>query len=452
MVARVPVPWRARVRIVWPATARMSVVVVVAAVVAHFGGAATGLWVAVLCFAALLGLHLYFLARLGEWLQHPTLETLPDGLGAWSEVFTGLYRTHRKSERNERRLADNEERFRRTISALPDGILLIDALFQIEWCNPVAERHLSLRLAADQGLRLTNLVRDPEFVAFLTSGSFDQPLVFRPLATAHVVLSVNVIAFEPARSIVITRDVTQRERVDQVRRDFVANVSHELRTPLTVVAGFIETLGDAEPPLDPLRRRHLDLMQEQAARMQRLIEDLLTLSNLESSARAEPDEAVDAGQLVREVADEARALSHGRHLVEVEFDPGAVLGVRDELRSAVGNLISNAVRYTPQGGTITLRFRREGDGGRFEVEDTGIGVAAEHIPRLTERFYRVDKSRSRETGGTGLGLAIVKHVVMRHDGQLDIRSEVGRGSLFTLRLPPARMVYSSAVPERLRAA
>ena len=430
-----------RLRVILPAVARLAVLAGVALVLGLVFGSRAGLWFLVLSFGVLLAAHLYYLTILGAWLEKPSLGSIPDGFGAWAEVFTRLYKARRVSEQSERRLIDNEERFRRTISALPEGIVLVDAALQIEWCNPVAERHLGISLRADLGLRLTNLVRDPSFVAYMTSGRFDAPLLFRPLGSPAMALSVAVVEFEPARSIVITRDVTQTERVDSMRRDFVANVSHELRTPLTVVNGFLETLLDAGGGFDATRRRHLELMHEQASRMHRLVEDLLMLSRLESQENALVEEDFDGEQLLRELTDEARALSAGRHTVEMQVGtPVRVRGNRDELRSAFGNLMSNAVRYTPTGGRITLRWGTSEGGIAFEVEDTGIGVAADHLPRLTERFYRVDKSRSRETGGTGLGLAIVKHVLLRHQGRLDVRSELGRGSCFSAWLPPARLL------------
>jgi two-component system phosphate regulon sensor histidine kinase PhoR len=430
-------------QVILPAVLRLVALAAVAFVVGLIFGAPAGLWFAVGALALLLFVYLAYLSLLGVWLDQPKLDTIPEGIGAWGEVFTRLYKARRESEVTQRRLLDNEERFRRTISALPEGILLIDAALQIEWCNPEAERHLGISLKADQGLRLTNLVRDPSFVAFMTSSRFEEPLVFRPLSRPSLVLSVGVIEFEPARSIVITRDVTQTERVDAMRRDFVANVSHELRTPLTVVNGFLETLLDADMPLDDLRRRHLQLMHEQAGRMNRLIEDLLMLSRLESQESALLEEDVDMPRLLHDVAGDARALSNGRHTITVECDGAHVRGSRDELRSAVGNLVSNAIRYTPAGGTITLSWKVGTDGATVSVQDTGIGVAPEHIPRLTERFYRVDKSRSRETGGTGLGLAIVKHVLLRHDGRLDIESQLGLGSTFSAWLPRARLVTSA---------
>jgi two-component system phosphate regulon sensor histidine kinase PhoR len=435
-----PETLRHRLLLLLPAVVRLALVALVAMIAGVLFGAVAGLAVALAGVGLMFTVHLVYLAFLGQWLEQPQLATIPHGVGTWSEIFTRLYKSRRASEASERRLQDNEERFRRTISALPEGILLVDASLQIEWCNPVAEQHLGISLRADQGLRLTNLVRDPAFVAYMTSANFEQPLVFRPLGNPALVLSIIVIEFEPARSIVISRDITQSEHVDAMRRDFVANVSHELRTPLTVVNGFLETLLDARPPLDATRTRHLQLMHEQASRMQRLVQDLLLLSRLESAETPLAEEQVDVPQLVRALESEARALSQGRHEIAAEIERVHLRGSRDELRSAFGNLVSNAVRYTPAGGRIRLRWRAVDDGALFEVEDSGIGIEPEHIPRLTERFYRVDKSRSRETGGTGLGLAIVKHVLLRHQGRLDVRSRVGQGSAFGAWLPAVRLI------------
>jgi two-component system phosphate regulon sensor histidine kinase PhoR len=428
-----------------PALLRLAGLAVVATAVGVAFNLQAGLWVAVLGLATLLLINLRYAILLAAWLEQPRLEDVPDGWGVWADVFARLYRTHRATAQNEHRLLENEERFRRTISALPEGIVLIDATLQIDWCNPVAEQHLGVSLRADHGLRITNLVRDPEFVGYMTSTNFDSPLVFQPIARPGLALEVRDVEFEAARSILITRDITQRERVDAVRRDFIANVSHELRTPLTVVNGFLETLIDAQSENGTTRQHHLQLMHEQAQRMHRLVEDLLTLSRLESRETPVSDEVVDVRKLVREVADEARALSLGRHQINVDLTPGFLRGSREELRSAFGNIVSNAVRYTPDGGIISLAWREDASGGRFEVSDTGLGVAPDHIPRLTERFYRVDKSRSRETGGTGLGLAIVKHVLLRHGGHLDVHSEVGRGSTFSAVLPVERLLASNDV-------
>jgi len=426
-------------RIVLPAIAGLLGVLLLCLLVGTAFGVLSGLALALSILVVLYAMQIYFLGALGSWLSQPSLRDVPEGIGVWAEVFARLHRWHRASETDRRRLLDNEERFRRTISALPDGIILIDAAFQIEWCNPVAERHLPISLRADQGLRLTNLARDPRLVAYMTTGRFETELVFRPLNNPGLVLSLAVIGFEAARSIVITRDITQSERIDAMRRDFVANVSHELRTPLTVIKGFLESFEDAGAELGEVRQHHLRLMDEQAQRMHRLIEDLLMLSRLESESPNQED-AVDIAQLAAEVADEARTLSSGRHTIEVSVPPAWLRGSRDELRSAFGNLVSNAIRYTPEGGTVRVAWRARNDGAVFEVIDSGIGIAAEHLPRLTERFYRVEKSRSRETGGTGLGLAIVKHVLLRHDGRLEIVSEVGQGSTFSAWFPRSRLV------------
>lgn len=424
-----------------PALAGLLGLSLLCAVVAAAAGALPALALAVVTLGVLYAVQIFYLGALGLWLARPSLQDVPNGFGVWADIFSALHRWHRAGEIGQRRLLENEERFRRTISALPDGIILVDAALQIEWCNPVAERHLALALRADQGLRLTNLVRDPSLVAYMTSGRFDSELVLRPLVNPNMVLSLAVIAFEPGRSIVITRDITQSERVDAMRRDFVANVSHELRTPLTVIKGFLESFDDAGEALGPVRLHHLRLMEEQAERMHRLIEDLLMLSRLESESPNQ-DDTIDVAQLINEIADEARSLSNGNHKIVVEAPPAWVRGSRDELRSAFGNLVSNAVRYTPAGGTVRMRWEAGPQGGVFQVIDSGIGIAPEHMPRLTERFYRVEKSRSRETGGTGLGLAIVKHVLLRHDGRLDIASVFGAGSTFSAWLPKSRLVIA----------
>jgi two-component system phosphate regulon sensor histidine kinase PhoR len=431
---------RHRLAVLAPALARLALVTAISLAIGHFFGATAGLGVAVFGLLLLLGIHVFYASLLAAWLESPRLEDLPNGFGIWTDVFARLYRARRSTDMNERRLQENEERFRRTISALPEGIVLVDPSLQIEWCNPVAEQHLGISLHGDHGMRITNLVRDPEFVSYLVSAHFDMPLIFRPMVRPGTALEVRVIEVERVRWMIVTSDITQREKVDAVRRDFIANVSHELRTPLTVVNGFLEVLIDSMPADEVTRAAHLQLMHEQTQRMHRLVEDLLTLSRLESSENPTPDEVVDIGQLMHEIADEARVLSGGQHRITVERASVQVRGSREELRSAFGNLVTNAVRYTPDGGSIALAWREDPRGGRFEVADTGIGVADEHIPRLTERFYRVDKSRSRETGGTGLGLAIVKHVLLRHDAQLEMQSRVGEGSVFSAIFPASRII------------
>jgi two-component system phosphate regulon sensor histidine kinase PhoR len=415
-----------------PAALRLALVAGAAAVVWWMAGAVSALAFALVIVVTLLVVQLNYLHRLGEWLNDPRSGKLPDGWGAWTDVFARLYRLRRDDERNQNELTEWLARFRQAMHLLPEGVAIMDDVLFLEWCNPAAERHLGLTLEADKGRRVTNLIRHPEFIDYIILGRYEQPLT---LAIRGRKLVVQIIPFENRRQILVTHDATESDRIEAMRRDFIANASHELRTPLTVVVGFLE-IALADPGLDAdTRTAHLKLMTEQAQRMQRLIEDMLTLSRLESDEYPLKRERVDVHALVEQVAGDARALSNGRHQIELEVDGPDLMGSGEELRSAFGNLATNAVRYTPQGGTIKLSWRRGPNDLRFEVADTGIGIDEQHISRLTERFYRVDKSRSRETQGTGLGLAIVKHVLLRHGGKLSIRSTPGKGSVFTASLP-----------------
>ena len=415
-----------------PALLRLSMVFLVAAIVWWLDGPVAGLALALLVTVGLLLSQLTYLHKLGEWLNDPQSSRLPDGWGAWTDVFARLYRLRRDDERHQSELVEWLARFRQAMHLLPEGVAIMDDVLFLEWCNPAAEKHLGLTLERDKGRRVTNLIRHPEFIDYIILGRYEQPLT---LSIRGRKLVVQIIPFENRRQILVTHDATETDRIEAMRRDFIANASHELRTPLTVIVGFLE-IALADPGLDErTRTAHLELMTEQAQRMQRLIEDMLTLSRLESDEYPLKRERVDVRTLVEQVANDARALSHGRHQIEFTVDGPDVMGSTEELRSAFGNLASNAVRYTPEGGRIDLRWLRGLNDLRFEVADNGIGIDEQHIARLTERFYRVDKSRSRETQGTGLGLAIVKHVLLRHGGKLAIRSVPGKGSVFTASLP-----------------
>jgi two-component system phosphate regulon sensor histidine kinase PhoR len=332
---------------------------------------------------------------------------------------------------------------RRAVQALPDGVVILDSANHIEWHNRTAEAQLGLERRADLGQNIANLVREPEFIEYLQSQDHETPV--RVARGQTIALSLQLIPFGQSQKMLLSRDVTQAERVDVMRRDFVANVSHELRTPLTVLVGFLETVRELK--LDPQRvRDYIGMMQEQSARMQRIIDDLLTLSALDSAPPASGDRRVAVQPLLQRLRADAAALSGGRHAIRLEGETASeLLGVESELASAFGNLVSNAIRYTPPGGVVTLAWRESQDGARFSVEDTGIGIEPEHIPRLTERFYRVDRSRSRETGGTGLGLAIAKHALARHDAVLEVQSEPGKGSRFTARFPARRLTAPGVV-------
>jgi two-component system phosphate regulon sensor histidine kinase PhoR len=402
------------------------------------------LWAGVaLVLAALVVHHTRHLRRLKRWLAHPQSGQVPEGSGEWEAALSALHRYERAAADRERQLVDALARFRRAAQAMPDGVVLLDAHNAIEWCNDSAAAMLELDPRADIGRPIANLVRDPAFIEYLAAHDEDRPAMVRIPAARGVVLSIRLVPYGEEQKLMLMRDVTQAERVETMRRDFVANVSHELRTPLTVLVGFLETVRELR--LDPQRvRDYLAMMGEQAGRMQRIIDDLLSLSVLES-APPPPMERVRVAPLLERLRADGAALSGGRHAFSVEGLPRYdLLGSENELASAFGNLVSNAVRYTPAGGSVKLVWRDSAEGASFSVEDTGPGIAPEHIPRLTERFYRVDRGRSRETGGTGLGLAIVKHTLARHQAALDIESTVGQGSRFIARFPPQRMAPSEA--------
>jgi two-component system phosphate regulon sensor histidine kinase PhoR len=381
------------------------------------------------------------LAAFLRWLEAPKRETMPIGSGAWEMALAELHRHFRTRDESEREVAAALARFRAAGQALPDGVVILTRERQIEWANPTSERHLDIDARRDAGQAITNLVRNPDFLAYLDSDAYAEPLVLRRARGEAAVLTLRVIAFGDDQMLLLTRDITSEEKLDTMRRDFVANVSHELKTPVTVLSGFVETLSDDHIALSPEQeKKFLGLMSEQAHRMQRLIEDLLTLSALESSNAPPDEQAIGVRPLVEKLAEEARLLSNGRHKLQVSVEADARLtGNTREIASALSNLVSNAVRYTPDGGTVRIGWQLRDGQGVFSVEDSGIGIERRHIARLTERFYRVDNSRSRETGGTGLGLAIVKHVLTRHQAGLEIRSEFGRGSTFSAVFPARRV-------------
>ncbi|HSI58555.1 MAG TPA: phosphate regulon sensor histidine kinase PhoR [Ideonella sp.] len=377
--------------------------------------------------------------RLLGWLSGPLEGAAPELSGFWGEMGVRVERALRMRERAAAHERDRLTQFLAAIEASPNGVLLLDANEQIEWCSRVAADHLGLDPVRDLRQRITNLVRSPAFVAQLQSRSYDQPVQI-PQAHGRGLLSATLRPYGDGQWLLLTQDVTERVRSESMRRDFVANVSHEIRTPLTVLAGFVETM--ASLPLSEVeRQRVLNLMGQQTKRMQMLVGDLLTLAKLEGSPRPAVDHWLPLQRLGQAVETDARTLSARRHTLSFDWGEDVQLaGNEAELLSAVTNLVNNAVRYTPEGGQVSASFRRRADGAAdIVVRDTGPGVAPEHLPRLTERFYRVDGSRSRDTGGTGLGLSIVKHVAQRHGGELLIESELGRGSCFTLVLPAARV-------------
>ncbi len=388
--------------------------------------------------------HMQHVAALTRWLKSPVAGKVPEGSGAWDYIFSLLYRLERVQTRQHQQLARTLVRFRQAGRAHPDGVVILDADNRIEWCNDTAESHFDLNTRTDAGRPVINLMRQPEFVAYVESGDYVHPIELRSTRGGGAIFSVQIVAYGDAQKLLLSRDITRLEKLETMRRDFVANVSHELRTPLTVLSGFLETIKELQ--LDPQRSRdYINLMAEQGKRMQRIVDDLLTLSTLESAPNPSLDERVRVESLLERLRAEGEALSGGRHRVVLDAAPGFdLLGAENEIASAFGNLVTNAIRYTPEGGEVRLTWRAGAEEAVFAVEDSGLGIAPEHIPRLTERFYRVDRGRSRETGGTGLGLAIVKHILNRHQATLDIKSEPGKGSRFAARFPPRRVVAAAA--------
>jgi two-component system phosphate regulon sensor histidine kinase PhoR len=392
-----------------------------------------------LVLLVVMTIHARQLYRLGKWLHDPRIETIPEAGGIWDEVFSHLYKMVKRHNQTKLQLAAELQHIEQATAALPEGVAILNDTNRIEWCNPLAQQHFDLDSQRDFMQDITYLVRQPEFIEYLQESNFSEPLIMRPARHDDMVLSIKFIPYGENKRLLISRDITQLERIESMRRDFVANVSHELRTPLTVVNGYVENLQDMPDLSQDSARRALQLMAEQTRRMENLVADLLTLSHLESDMSPLLEEAVDMDVLLNEILKEGQLLSGGVHSLRLELPGNAkLLGNREELRSAFGNLLSNAIRYTPKGGTILLRWAERDGQPVFSVQDSGIGISPQHIPRLTERFYRVDRSRSRETGGTGLGLAIVKHIAIRHQAKLEISSDEGKGSTFTLVFPGKR--------------
>ena len=448
---------------------------VVAIPVWIFGGPVWALWSAVLVLAVFSLRIVWKVRRLEHWLSQPDWRSEMPWKGVWGEI---VQRIQRQLRQNDKQLTTSEQQlqyFLQAIQASPNGVTLLDTEGRIEWCNATASSHLGLDAKRDVKQHIVHLLRDPVFSKYFAQNFHDAEVIIDGRATSisqSPKLSIQLHAYGEGQHMLLSRDITLVTLADAMRRDFVANVSHEIRTPLTVLSGFVETMLSIPMP-EREQHRYLELMSVQAERMQSLVADLLTLSQLEGSLPPGTHETVDLPELMHQVQTDAVALSavlagqqgqlvyegmdghqdqgegQGQdgevrgpvhHLVFEACPPWALLGVRSEILSAISNLVSNAVRYTPSNGTVRVSWTKTTDHLIFAVTDTGPGIAPEHLPRLSERFYRVDRSRSRETGGTGLGLAIAKHVVQRHGGELRIESQVGKGSTFMLVLPMSRVV------------
>jgi two-component system phosphate regulon sensor histidine kinase PhoR len=385
--------------------------------------------------------QLYYLQKTMQWLEDFRLEKVPHGAGTWDLIFAKIYRIAKSGEQQRQQLAETLKDFRSATQAMPDGVVTLDEDNQVIYANEQAEEQLGISNEKDGGRNLINIVRHPDFVAYLNGTDWDKSIVLRGLRDSERVLQLQLIPYGTHQRLLMTRDITQLDRLETTRRDFVANVSHELKTPLTVLSGFLETIREL-PVTEAQRNQYLGLMHAQAHRMENIVEDLLVLSKLESTNAPAQEDSIDMREMMDRLTTDANTMSRSQHHIECTAASSAkLIGAEDELASAFSNLVSNAIRYTPAGGTIRLTWSINPEGcAVFSVEDTGPGIEPQHLPRLTERFYRVDRSRSRETGGTGLGLAIVKHVATRHQATLLIDSEVGKGSCFSMVFPEKRRV------------
>ncbi|MGL5092284.1 MAG: phosphate regulon sensor histidine kinase PhoR [Aeromonas sobria] len=390
-----------------------------------------------------LGWHYRFQKRLSDWLWHDRSLVPPSGSGSWEYIFNGIYKLQQRHRARRRELAGLIRRFREGAEALPDAAVVFRTDGSILWCNRLAEQLLGFRWPEDSGQHIGNLIRNPAFNAYLGKGAYDEPLEMHSPINEEKFLEFRIMPYASDQAMLVVRDVTRLRSLEKTRKHFVSNVSHELRTPLTVLKGYLEMTAEmAEEPLSPaMWAKAHRVMMEQTIRMDNLVNQLLMLSRIEAAPTVDLSHLVDMPAMLGLLEQEARALSGDRaHQIEFMVQPELLVrGDQEQMRSAVSNLVYNAIHYTPAGRKITVEWRKQGAMALFAVSDEGEGIAPEHLARLTERFYRVDKARSRHTGGSGLGLAIVKHALSHHDCQLDIESRVGLGSRFSF-LIPGRMV------------
>ncbi|MGQ8917480.1 PAS domain-containing sensor histidine kinase [Pseudomonas lundensis] len=395
--------------------------------------------------ALYLGWTLKQLLRLHDWLRnHQPDEAPPDGYGLWGEVFDSIYHLQRRDQRVRGRLQAVIDRVQESTAALKDAVVMLDSDGNLEWWNRAAETLLGLKTPQDSGQPVTNLVRHPRFKEYFEQDNYAEPLDIPSPVNDHLRIQLYITRYGNNEHLMLVRDVTRLHQLEQMRKDFIANVSHELRTPLTVICGYLETLLDNVDDVNPRWKRPLSQMQQQGERMQTLLNDLLLLAKLEATDYPSDNQPVPIDSLLRTIKNDAQALSGQRNqtiTLDVEADV-ALKGSETELRSAFSNLVFNAVKYTQDGGHIRIRWWSDGSGAHLSVQDSGVGIDSKHLPRLTERFYRVDSSRNASTGGTGLGLAIVKHVLLRHRARLEISSVLGHGSTFTCHFPPVQVTKS----------
>ncbi|MGI9301703.1 MAG: phosphate regulon sensor histidine kinase PhoR [Gammaproteobacteria bacterium] len=426
----------------WSTTViRLSFIFAGAGLLGLFYGQVT-LW---LLLAALgcLAWHLFNLYRTALWLDRPKKAERPDAPGVWGELNSYIYHLQRSDRKRRKQVRRVLKEFRKSTAALPDGAVVLNPQHEITWFNKAASRLLGLRKKTDRRHRIDNLLRQPEFVAYLEGNDQDNPLQMASPVNDGQQLSLQLVRYGDDQQLLLVKDITREVNLERTRRDFVANASHELRTPLTVITGYLDALEDApEEEIPATWSQPVREMRAQAGRMNAIVGDLLELSRLESAEGYASMEPVDVKGLLALIRKEALALEERPQEINLDLNGnGRLLGSESEIQSAVSNLVANAVKFTPQDGRVDISWHIDDDGGHVTIEDTGPGIPEESIPRLTERFYRVDTGRARTDagGGTGLGLAIVKHALQRHQGWLEIDSELDKGSIFTCHFPPERV-------------
>ncbi|KOO14248.1 phosphate regulon sensor protein [Vibrio xuii] len=387
--------------------------------------------------------HLHNQMRLSTWLYDEKRLTPPSGSGNWESLFNGIYRLQQRQRKKRKELTNLIRRFRNGAESLPDAVVVFRSEGNIVWCNKLAQHLLGFRWPDDSGQPISNLIRTPDFIKYLNKQDFSEPLEMRSPLNVERMLELRIVPYTEGEHLMVVRDVSQLKQLEGMRRNFFANVSHELRTPMTVLQGYLEMTEDPDMVVGPMWTKAHGVMTEQLNRMNSLVNQLLTLSKIEAAPMHELEDVVNVPAMLEVLEKEAASLSGDLgHKLSFDVDSNLrVLGDDDQLRSAISNLVYNAVKYTPAGADIKVRWYQSAQGAHLEVEDSGDGIEPQHLHRLTERFYRVDKARSRDTGGSGLGLAIVKHALTHHDSHLEISSEVGVGSKFSFTLP-VRLVVS----------
>ncbi|EVT97322.1 phosphate regulon sensor kinase PhoR [Vibrio parahaemolyticus VP2007-007] len=399
-------------------------------------------WLLLAATALQLVWHLHNQVRLSSWLWDEKRLTPPSGSGNWESLFNGLYRLQQRQRRKRKELTNLIRRFRNGAESLPDAVVVFRAEGNIVWCNRLAQHLLGFHWPEDSGQPISNLIRTPDFIKYLNKKDFSEPLEMRSPLNVERMLELRIVPYTEGEHLMVVRDVSQLKQLEGMRRNFFANVSHELRTPMTVLQGYLEMTEDPDMIVGPMWTKAHGVMTEQLNRMNSLVNQLLTLSKIEAAPMHELEDVVNVPAMLEVLEKEAISLSgDDQHKLTFSVDTSLrVLGDDDQLRSAISNLVYNAVKYTPPGANIHVRWYQTAQGACLEVEDSGDGIEPQHLHRLTERFYRVDKARSRDTGGSGLGLAIVKHALSHHDSHLEIQSEVGVGSKFSFVLPSRLVV------------